>query len=176
MTGDIVFGGYRAGVVAQAIGLHMAYYAPAWGFGARFESKLAREMGEFHARFDGARDLFLAAFDPQGALLGTITIDGHGARQEGAHLRWFIVSEAARGRGLGRELMRAADGFLKQRGYARAYLTTFRGLDAARALYECFDFVLVAEDAADPWSGDVGLQRFERNVSAEGRARPTAQV
>jgi hypothetical protein len=42
------------------------------------------------------------------------------------------------------------------------YLTTFRGLDAARSLYESHGFVLVAEDAADPWSGTVGLQRFER--------------
>jgi hypothetical protein len=48
------------------------------------------------------------------------------------------------------------------RGYRSAYLTTFAGLDAARALYDRHGYALVAEEKADPWSGTVGLQRFER--------------
>ena len=71
-------------------------------------------------------------------------------------------SERARGKGIGGELMRRVDAFLEQRGYRHAYLTTFAGLDAARALYDRHGYVLVAEEKADPWSGTVGLQRFER--------------
>jgi hypothetical protein len=48
------------------------------------------------------------------------------------------------------------------RGWTRAWLTTFRGLDAARALYERHGFRLAAEEAADQWSGGVGVQRFVR--------------
>lgn len=162
MTEAIEFGAYRPGAIAATIALHMAYYAPAWGFGAAFEAKLAREMGAFHARYDPARDLFLTAFDQSGDLLGTITIDAVAAEDDGAHLRWFIVAPSMRGRGLGKELMRRAEAFLRERGYRRAFLTTFRGLDAARALYEQHGFRLVEEAAADPWSGHVGLQRFER--------------
>lgn len=158
------FDGYRPGALAQSIALHMAYYASAWGFGAQFESKLAAEMGEFLARLDPERDLFRAAYDADGVLLGTITIDGHDAADDGAHLRWFVVSEAARGGGLGGRLMRDAVDFLDRHGYRQTYLTTFRGLDAARALYERHGFVLTAEEAADPWSGSVGLQRFDRKI------------
>ena len=35
-------------------------------------------------------------------------------------------------------------------------------LAAARALYDRHGYELVAEEKADPWSGTVGLQRFER--------------
>lgn len=59
MTDGITFEGYRPGALAAVIGLHMAYYAPQWGFGAAFEAKLASDMGPFLARFDPSRDLFL---------------------------------------------------------------------------------------------------------------------
>lgn len=153
---------YRPGVLAQLIGLHMDYYAPTWDFGAPFEAGLAAGMGEFFSRFDGERDLFLAAYNEAGELTGSLTLDSQDAATDGVHLRWFIVSAAARGQGLGRALMERADGFLRQRHYERAYLTTFAGLDAARALYERFGFHLVAQQGSDPWSGRVGLQRFER--------------
>lgn len=165
----MVFDGWRPGAIAQALALHMAYYAPAWGFGRQFESKLAFEMGEFHGRFDAARDLFLGAYAADGALLATIAIDGVDAAGEGAHLRWFVAAARARGRGIGGALMDRADAFMAARGYHRAYLTTFAGLDAARALYDRHGYVLVAEEKADPWSGTVGLQRFERRLSPAPR-------
>lgn len=158
----VVFDGWRPGALAAAIALHMDYYAPAWGFGLRFESKLAHEMGEFHGRFDPGRDLFVGAYAADGKLLATLAVDGIDAAGEGAHLRWFVAAAHARGRGIGGALMRRADDFMDASGYRRAYLTTFAGLDAARALYDRHGFVLVAEEKADPWSGTVGLQRFER--------------
>lgn len=153
--------GYRPGLIASVIALHMAYYAPRWGFGASFESKLAREMGEFHSRYDPHRDLFLTAADEDDEIIGSITVDGIAAASEGAHLRWFIVNESMAGRGIGGDLMGNCTRFLQEKGYWRAYLTTFRGLDAARSLYERHGFVLADEQPVDPWSGDVGLQRFE---------------
>ena len=165
----IVLGGYRPGALAEVVALHMAYYAPEWGFGRAFETKVAGELAAFLAGADPARDLFLCARDPAGGLVGTITIDCGDAAGEGAHLRWFIVAGHARGRGLGRALMARADAFLADRGHARAHLTTFAGLDPARRLYESFGFRLVAEEAADPWSGTVGLQRFEKGAGAPVR-------
>ena len=160
MRNGIEFAGYAPGVIAEVVRLHMEYYAPAWGFGAAFEAKLAQEIGAFHDRFDADRDLFLGAFDGRRQLLGTISIDG--ADADGAHLRWFIVAPRAQGRGLGAELMRRAVSFVRRKRYRQTYLTTFRGLDAARAIYERHGFRLVAEEAEDPWSGTVGLQRYER--------------
>ncbi len=147
MRGDAVtesfqYDGYRAGAVSRIIGLHMDYYLDVWTFGAPFESNLARDLGS--------------------DLMGSITIDGLEGYGAGAHLRWFIVSDKARGTGLGGQLMARAMDFVDARDYRRTYLTTFKGLDAARSLYERHDFTLTQEEAADPWSGTVGLQRFDR--------------
>lgn len=166
MTDALVFDFYRPGAIAETIGLHMAYYAPVWGFGAAFESALAQEMGAFLARFDAARDLFLTAYDPAGRLAGSITVDGD--KTEGARLRWFIVSDAARGQGLGKRLMAEAVRFLDAKGYDRTYLTTFEGLDAARALYEKHGFRLVDTAVATAWSSAVRSQRFERSRTTNG--------
>ncbi|MEW5424179.1 GNAT family N-acetyltransferase [Amorphus sp. 3PC139-8] len=168
MTAHLTFDGYRPGALAATIALHMAYYAPTWGFGAAFESALAREMGDFMARLDPARDLFLTAYDRENHLVGTITVDGENATDDGARVRWFVVSEAARGHGLGKRLMAEAIHFLHARDYPRAYLTTFEGLDTARTLYERNGFRLVEGGAATAWSGDVRSQRFEWS----GRPRP----
>ena len=160
MRAGLVVDAYRPGVVARLIGLHMAYYAPRWGFGRPFESKLAAEMGEFFARFDPDRDVVLGAWAGDD-LAGAVTIDVTAAAGRG-HLRWFIVADAWRGRGLGAELLARALAGADARDCPHLYLTTFAGLDPARRLYERFGFELVAERADDPWSGGVGEQRFER--------------
>lgn len=157
--------GYRPGVIAEVLALEMAYFTPNWGFGRKFEAKLAAELGEFFARYDDGRDLFLGALDRHDQLIGTVTIDGIDALGDGAQLRWFVVSPAAQGQGVGRMLMELVDRFLRDRGCRRTFLTTFDGLEAARRLYERFGFRLVAEEPHDPWSGDVGMQTFVRETA-----------
>ncbi len=156
--------GYRPGVIADIVGAHIAYYAPTWDFGLAFEAKLAAELSEFLQRYDPARDLFLGATGAGNEFLGSITIDGiKGRADAGAHLRWFITTDAARGSGLGRRLLAAAIDFCDAQRYTKTYLTTFAGLDAARHLYEQAGFRLLSETSADTWSGgSVGEQRFER--------------
>ncbi|MEM8975819.1 MAG: GNAT family N-acetyltransferase [Pseudomonadota bacterium] len=158
----IKLAGYLPGALAETVRLHMEYYAPQWNFGVAFETKVASEMAEFLGRLDADRDLFLTAHNDQGDMLGSITIDAEEVDSEGAHLRWFITSDAARGTGLGRALMSRAIQFCDQCGYDRIYLTTFAGLEAARHLYESFGFVMVSESAVDQWQGGVREQRFER--------------
>lgn len=155
----VSFDGYRPGALAAVIGLHMAYYGREWGFGRPFETKLAAEMGAFLARYDAERDLFLTAYDGAGTLIGSVTVDAEAA--EGAHLRWYIVADGARGTGLGRALLERAVAHCAARRYRRLYLTTFAGLDAARHLYESLGFALVDECDRDQWQGGVREQRFE---------------
>ena len=85
------------------------------------------------------------------ALMERHEIDRHGA-----------TLDAARGTGLGRALMERAIAFCDARAYTPVTLTTFRGLDAARHLYEAFGFKLVQEDPIDRWHGGVGEQTFSR--------------
>jgi len=159
------FVGYRPGVIADIVGHHALYYAREFGFGAKFEALVATELSAFVLAHDPDADLLLSATDGP-TFLGAIVIDHTvAARREGAKLRWFIVSDAARGRGLGRQLMQQAMAFCDARAYSPVTLTTFRGLDAARHLYEDFGFQLTKEDTIDRWHGGVGEQTFTRVAS-----------
>lgn len=158
---SVVFAGYRPGALAGVLGLHMEYYAREWDFGLAFETKLASELAEFLTRFDPERDLFLTAWR-RGALAGCITMDVSGGGIAGAHLRWFMVADSARGSGLGKQLMARAISHADSVAAGPVWLTTFAGLDVARALYERFGFRLESEADADQWGGGVREQVFER--------------
>jgi GNAT superfamily N-acetyltransferase len=155
--------GYRPGALAAIVGLHAGYYARHWNFGLPFETKVGAELAEFLARHDAQRDLFLVAYH-DGDAVASVIIDQTGGGPQGAHLRWFIVSETMQGKGLGADLLGRAVGFCDERGYERIWLTTFAGLDAARSLYERFGFALAGETKTDQWSGDVVEQIFERRM------------
>jgi GNAT superfamily N-acetyltransferase len=157
--GPRIVPGYLPGAIGAIGRLHGAYYALEHGFGVLFESKVTREFAEFAARFDPAFDGMWFAVD-RGDVHGSIVIDGHGASGT-AHLRWFILGETLRGRGLGQRLLDTALGFCRRAGHRHVYLDTFKGLDAARALYEKAGFHLVAEESGQTWGRAVTEQRFE---------------
>ncbi len=150
---------YRPGALGRVTEMHGLYYARNWGFGLFFERKVAREMAEFLGRFDADRDgLWLAADGDR--VVGSVFIDGAEAATEGAHLRWFIVDDGYRGRGIGKILLRQAMDFCRRCGYRRAYLWTFAGLDAARRLYESQGFCLTEEKEDRSWGEPVTEQKF----------------
>ncbi len=156
--------GYTPGAVGRIVEMHGAYYAAAWGFPACFETKVARELAEFVDRFDDRRDgLWTASID--GRVEGGVVVDGLPAAGDGAHLRWFIVADGARGMGVGRRLLDAAMDFCRQRGYPKVFLWTFQGLHAARHLYERAGFQLVEEQRGKRWGAEVTEQRFEAILS-----------
>jgi ribosomal protein S18 acetylase RimI-like enzyme len=158
--------GYTPGCIGRITELHADYYARHAGFGLAFESRVASELAGFCERYEATRDgLWLVTHD--GRIEGSIAIDGlHGHDAAGAHLRWFIVSDALRGQGAGRALLGAAMAFVDARGYARTVLDTFEGLDAARRLYEAAGFRRVHQAAGAQWGRVVNEQRFERALPA----------
>jgi len=156
--GPRVVPGWLPGAVGAVAALHGRYYAREHGFGVRFEAKVAAECAEFCPRIDPTRDGLWLLVDG-GRIAGSVAIDGSGP--DAAHLRWFIVDDEMRGRGLGRRLIEAAMGLCRRAGHRSVYLTTFAGLDAARALYEQHGFRLVAEADGETWGTRVREQRFE---------------
>jgi GNAT superfamily N-acetyltransferase len=150
--------GWLPGAVGAIAAMHARYYAGAHGFGVYFEAKVAAECAAFCSRLDPARDGLWLLVDG-GRIAGSIAIDGSGT--DGAHLRWFIVDHEMRRRGLGRRLIDAAMGFCRRAGHRAVHLTTFAGLEAARALYEQQGFRLVAEADGETWGRTVREQRFE---------------
>jgi GNAT superfamily N-acetyltransferase len=153
--------GWIKGALGWVIGEHGRWYEENWRFGAAFEAKVAEAMGEWMSRYDPERDLFLLALDDHG-ILGSISLDGSGphAAEEGARIRFFIMADRARGRGAGRFLMTHMMDFVAER-FDRCFLTTFRGLDAARKLYEEFGFTLTSEAMDSTWGTPVMEQRFD---------------
>ena len=95
-------------------------------------------------------------------IIASLTIDGGHAESArlGARLRFGIIDEAWQSKGLGGILMREAMQFLTQKRFSRAYLTTFKGLDAARSLYERHNFQLVEENLDQHWGVPLFEQKF----------------
>jgi uncharacterized protein YhfF/RimJ/RimL family protein N-acetyltransferase len=148
------------GALAASAALQTQYYARDHGFGVYFESGRMADIAAFLARFDARRDGVWVATDG-GEVLGTIVIDG-GANDDPsvAQLRWFVMADALRGRGMGRRMMQAAMDFCRPR-YARVRLGTFSALHAARHLYESFGFRKVYEQPSTAWGPEVLEQHWE---------------
>lgn len=151
--------GYIPGSIGRIVELHGRYYHSNWEFGAYFEAKVATDLAGFIGRYDDKRDRFwTVAIDD--LVAGSLSVDGIHAHTEGAHLRWFIVSEELQGQGIGNQLIRSAIDFCKEKKYPSIYLWTFKGLLSARHLYEKAGFTLVEQCKGCEWGVEVVEQRL----------------
>ena len=158
--------GYTPGCIGRMVQLHAHYYHPLVGFGLPFESRVARELAAFCERFNPAQDgLWLVQDTATQEVHGSIAIDGADGFNRGAHLRWFITSDAIRGSGMGSQLLAQALAFCQQKAYPRVHLSTFEGLHAARHLYEKAGFQLKHQAPGQQWGVQVNEQIFEYMLS-----------
>lgn len=153
--------GYYPGVISSVVGLHASYYAKNYGFDAVFERKVATEMSEFMGRIERSANTTFSAYFGE-TLLGSVSLDGEDFEEGVSHLRWFIVSPEAQGMGIGNLLLEKVTSFADKADLDRIRLWTFKGLDAARHLYEKHGFELVCEDRGKQWGTEVIEQEFER--------------
>ncbi|KAB2926188.1 MAG: GNAT family N-acetyltransferase [Dechloromonas sp.] len=151
--------GYLPGCLGRIVEMHASYYAREVGFGLPFEAKVAAELAAFCLRCEPGRDGLWLACDKD-VIHGSIVIDGAHYQESGAHLRWFITSDEARGKGLGSRLLEAAMAFCQAQGYHRVYLWTFDELHAARHLYERHGFRLSRTQRGAQWGKEVNEQLF----------------
>lgn len=153
--------GYRPGIIARVTEMHALYYSRESGFGQRFESVVASGLAEFCNRLENPQNAIWTA-RLNGEIVGSVAIDGEDMGNNAAHLRWFILSDDARGGGVGKKLLDAALAFVDERGFDETHLWTFSGLHAARHLYETRNFVLAEEQPGAQWGKEVLEQRFVR--------------
>ena len=153
--------GYRPGAIGRCAEMHATYYMRTSGFGRAFEAQVASGIAEFSARLEQARNGLWLALQGE-RIVGTIVIDGEDLGGNIAHLRWFIVDDTIRGSGIGRRLLAEAVSFCDKTGFSDTHLWTFRGLDAARKLYEAHGFALAEEQPGSQWGTEVMEQRFVR--------------
>lgn len=158
--------GWFPGLVGDIAALHARQYAASHGFGAVFEAKVARELGEYLTRSPRPADLFRAV-EREGRALGSIALEDEGAGV--AHLRWFILDESLRGTGLGRELLSQVMAHARAAGFSRVYLWTLEGLPAAAKLYAASGFVEAERLVAKQWGVETTELRLEwRKKEAPG--------
>jgi DNA-binding MarR family transcriptional regulator/GNAT superfamily N-acetyltransferase len=157
-SGQIVEG-YQPGCIGDVASLHARYYSQHSGFGVFFEKKVATELAEF-AESLPAPNKALWLYVDNGRSLASLAIDGDEAAGV-AHLRWFIVDDSLRGSGIGRRMIAHAMAFVDEH-FDETYLWTFKGLEAARHLYESFGFKLTDEVNGSQWGTTVIEQRFSR--------------
>jgi GNAT superfamily N-acetyltransferase len=157
--------GYVPGLIGRVVELHASYYANAWGFGAYFEARVARDLSAFMMRYNAHCDrIWWVELD--GVIHGSLTVDGYDdGKGDGAHFRWFVLSDELRGKGLGNRLMDNALAFCGECGFPSAYLWTFAGLDTARQLYEKAGFECRETHTGDQWGISVQEQRFTLSLA-----------
>ena len=132
-----------------------------WASADSSRQKVASELAEFTGRLDRSGNGLWVALR-HGAVVGTVAIDGEDLGPGLAHLRWFIVDDGLRGSGIGRALLTQAVTFCDRQGFDETQLWTFRGLEAARKLYEGHGFALVHESTGRQWGAEVIEQKYVR--------------
>ncbi len=156
-----IHAGYRPGIIGRTVELHGLTYARIAGFGRGFECQVAAGLAEFATRLEApSNGLWSATADD--SVVGSVAIDGEDLAPGLAHLRWFIVAEGLRGGGIGGRLLAAALQHCDTVGFTETHLWTFKGLDAARRLYESNNFTLAEERLGQRWGKEVLEQRFVR--------------
>jgi DNA-binding MarR family transcriptional regulator/GNAT superfamily N-acetyltransferase len=153
--------GYRPGLIGRVAEMHADFYSRHSGFGPIFERQVACGVAEFVGRLgQPCNNIWVATINDR--IVGSIAIDGQDLGNNEAHLRWFILEDGCRGAGVGRQLLGEAVAFCDRFGFDVIQLWTFKGLDAARRLYEAFGFDLTKKEQGSQWGTVVTEQQFTR--------------
>lgn len=153
--------GYQTGMIGDIAALHARTHGPIVGLGPAFETVVANAMAEFVPRLANPANNSWSVLQ-DGQIVASITIDGEDLGNNIAHLRWFILADCLRGRGLGRILLTLALTHCDQIGFDSIHLWTLKGLEPARRLYERNGFQLAEEYQGDQWGKPVMEQKFVR--------------
>lgn len=151
-------------MIGDVAAMHARTHGPIVGMGPVFESVVAQAMAEFMPRIGNPVNNSWSIVE-NGEVIGSISIDGEDLGNNIAHLRWFILSERLRGKGLGKQLLLRALNHCDTHGFDEIHLWTLKGLDDARTLYEKNGFALAEEYVGQQWGKAVTEQKFIRRRS-----------
>jgi len=152
---------YPAGLIGTISALFGRTIAASHGVDWTLDVMLAEEQCAFFRRFDPDCDRVWVAL--AGAVpMGGLTIEGPRDPAASARLRFFILDESLRGRGVGRRLLADGIEYCRTKGWQGIYLTTLPGLDAALHLYRDAGFILKGETPGSFHGSNYAEQIYER--------------
>jgi GNAT superfamily N-acetyltransferase len=152
--------GPHPGLVGEIVRWHGLYYVLGRKWNAVFEALCAEQLGEIARNFGNEATAF-SAWEGE-TFLAALVMDARPGARPGARLRFLIASDAARGRGLGNEILRRALAWADDRGEPAVWLTTVAGLEASSHLYRKYGFALVEERVDQTWGDEHREQVWER--------------
>jgi len=133
-----------AGYVAY---MHGKYYNEHHGFIGKSEYYFIKHLADFVNNPEGSRLWIAESADGIAGCIAIVRVD-----DKTAQLRWFLVEPKYQGMGIGSTLIETALDFCRDNGFECVFLWTFKGLDAARRLYDKAGFELTEEKPNSEWS------------------------
>jgi GNAT superfamily N-acetyltransferase len=168
----------RLPLASACTALMTRQYRAQFGVNRRYEIDTCKAISSFLDEFDPRHDAFWIVRRPGEAdgVLGCAAVDGS-ARQVGrnfAMLRWVMLSEALRGRGLGRRLVDLALAFCRRQAFRHVTLQTHAALRAAVHLYEQRGFRYTGEDEILDWGPPLRMRRYVLDLRAAAQPQHAA--
>jgi len=148
----------KPGDIGYLTYLHGILYAKEYGYDQTFEAYVAGGLAEFVQSFNPDKDRIWLA-ETNDRIIGSVAIVRHS--EVDAQLRWFLVHPDYRGLGIGKELLKEALQFCKERKYKTIFLWTTSELTEAGHLYTSFDFNKTEEKTHKIWGKRVTEERYD---------------
>ena len=150
---------HRPGDMGYVTYQHARFYSRNYGFDITFDSYVGDAISSFIKNQDPEKEhLWIAEYRED--ILGSIAIVKESERV--AQLRWFLLEPRARGKGIGKRLLRKAIDFSASQGYEKIILWTVSNLEAARNLYGRYGFSPVETKVHKIWGQKLTEERWER--------------
>jgi N-acetylglutamate synthase-like GNAT family acetyltransferase len=136
---------------------HGDIYSREYNFDESFKDYVRKPLYEFYNKFDkNSENIWIA--EEKGKTVGFIALVK--VDDDTAQLRWFLLEEEMRGKGIGNILMTTLIDFAKEKNYKDIYLWTVDFLDAARHLYEKYGFELEDKKTSNIWGKELTEEKW----------------
>ncbi|MDG4828378.1 helix-turn-helix domain-containing GNAT family N-acetyltransferase [Solwaraspora sp. WMMD1047] len=152
---------------------HGVLYAREYGWDQTFEAFVARIVADYATDHDPRREAAWIA-DLGGEPVGSVLCTREDDRT--ARLRVLLVEPAARGMGVGAQLVDQCLRFARHAGYQRIVLFTCEVLAGARRIYQRAGFQLVDEHPTRAYGHDVVEQNWALELAATPPGRPAGSA